>query len=232
LDLKPGMLLHIYLLVEPMPRKHERTSSVDILKLKQDISTLLVQPHEVTSNWGPRLYYCTGLARLVYASGVVTDPGYTLAPRKGPSVPTVQEAGWAPEPVWTQKLEEKSFCPCQESNLDRSVVQPVARHYTDWATWLTDVYEALAEFWQYKIKVFRETCLQCHFVKHKSYLDLHKGLHGNVWTFNHETATVWQNKELVIHFMCVDMLLSTAISPVDETNRTYAEGLRPHISSK
>jgi hypothetical protein len=24
-------------------------------------------------------------------------------------VPTVQEAGWAPEPVWTQRLEEKSF---------------------------------------------------------------------------------------------------------------------------
>jgi hypothetical protein len=26
----------------------------------------------------------------------------TLYPGKGPSVPTVQEAGWAPEPVWTQ----------------------------------------------------------------------------------------------------------------------------------
>jgi hypothetical protein len=24
-----------------------------------------------------------------------------------PPVPTVQEAGWAPEPVWTQRLEEK-----------------------------------------------------------------------------------------------------------------------------
>jgi hypothetical protein len=27
---------------------------------------------------------------------------------KGPPVPIVQEAGWTPEPVWTQKLEEKS----------------------------------------------------------------------------------------------------------------------------
>jgi hypothetical protein len=27
---------------------------------------------------------------------------------KGPPVPIVQEAGWAPEPVWTQRLEEKS----------------------------------------------------------------------------------------------------------------------------
>jgi hypothetical protein len=32
-----------------------------------------------------------------------------LYPRKGPPVPTVQEAEWAPEPVWTQRLEEKSF---------------------------------------------------------------------------------------------------------------------------
>jgi hypothetical protein len=28
-----------------------------------------------------------------------------------PPVPIVQEAGWAPEPVWTQRLEEKSFVP-------------------------------------------------------------------------------------------------------------------------
>jgi hypothetical protein len=38
-------------------------------------------------------------------------PGCALPPGKGPPVPTVQEAGWAPEPVWTQKLEEKSFVP-------------------------------------------------------------------------------------------------------------------------
>jgi hypothetical protein len=28
---------------------------------------------------------------------------------RGLPVPIVQEAGWAPEPVWTQRLEEKSF---------------------------------------------------------------------------------------------------------------------------
>jgi hypothetical protein len=32
-------------------------------------------------------------------------------PGKGPPVPIVQEAGWAPEPVWTQRQEEKSFIP-------------------------------------------------------------------------------------------------------------------------
>jgi hypothetical protein len=38
-------------------------------------------------------------------------PGRALVPEKGPPVPIVQEAGWAPEPVWTQRLEEKSFAP-------------------------------------------------------------------------------------------------------------------------
>jgi hypothetical protein len=57
-----------------------------------------------------------------------------LYPRvKDPPVPIVQEAGWAPEPVWTQRLEEKSFRLCRGSNPDRPVVQPVARRYTAWA---------------------------------------------------------------------------------------------------
>jgi hypothetical protein len=38
-------------------------------------------------------------------------PGRALPLGKGPPVPIVQEAGWAPEPVWTQRLEEKSFAP-------------------------------------------------------------------------------------------------------------------------
>jgi hypothetical protein len=32
-----------------------------------------------------------------------------LAPGKGPTVPIVQEAGLAPEPVWTQRLKEKAL---------------------------------------------------------------------------------------------------------------------------
>jgi hypothetical protein len=38
-------------------------------------------------------------------------PAALVSPGKGPPVPIVQEAGWAPEPVWTQRLEEKSFAP-------------------------------------------------------------------------------------------------------------------------
>jgi hypothetical protein len=70
-------------------------------------------------------------------SGQRHAPAALLPPGKGPPVPIVQEAGWAPEPVWTQRLEENSFRLYLGSNLDRPVVQPVARHYTDWATRLT-----------------------------------------------------------------------------------------------
>jgi hypothetical protein len=42
-------------------------------------------------------------------SGQRHDPA-ALHPRgKKSPVPTGQKAGWAPEPVWTQRLEEKSF---------------------------------------------------------------------------------------------------------------------------
>jgi hypothetical protein len=43
-----------------------------------------------------------------------------LPPGKGSPVPIGQEAGWAPEPVWTQRLEEKSFDPAGDRN-------PIAR---------------------------------------------------------------------------------------------------------
>jgi hypothetical protein len=45
-------------------------------------------------------------------------PGRALPSGKGPPVSIVQEAGWAPEPVWTQRLEAKSFRLCRGSNLD------------------------------------------------------------------------------------------------------------------
>jgi hypothetical protein len=53
--------------------------------------------------------------------------GRDLPPGKGPPVPIVHEAGWAPEPVWTQRLEEKSSTPAGNRT---SIVQSVARHYT------------------------------------------------------------------------------------------------------
>jgi hypothetical protein len=58
-------------------------------------------------------------------------PGSALLPGKGPPIPIVQEAEWAPEPVWIQRLQEKFFRLCRGLNLDSPVVQSVARHYTD-----------------------------------------------------------------------------------------------------
>jgi hypothetical protein len=52
---------------------------------------------------------------------LASRPGRALAPGKGPPVPIVQEAGWASEPVWTQRIEEKSFA----SAGDRT---PVVQH--------------------------------------------------------------------------------------------------------
>jgi hypothetical protein len=69
-------------------------------------------------------------------------PGRALAPGKGHPVPIVQEGGWTLEPVWTQRLEEKDSRLCRGSNLDRPVVQSVAKHYTDWATRLTKLINA------------------------------------------------------------------------------------------
>jgi hypothetical protein len=85
---------------------------------------------------GLRIYssYSFTTSALERVSGQRHAPA-TIYPRgKEHPVPTGQEAGWAPEPVWTQSLEKKSSCLCYGSKLDRPVVQSVARHYTDWAT--------------------------------------------------------------------------------------------------
>jgi hypothetical protein len=44
-------------------------------------------------------------------SGQPHTPAELLPQGKGPPEPIGQEAGWAPEPVWTQRLEAKSFAP-------------------------------------------------------------------------------------------------------------------------
>jgi len=60
--------------------------------------------------------------------GVSVTPWPLFTPGKDP-VPIVQEAGWAPGPVWTG-AENLASPP----GFGPRTVQPVASHYTDWAT--------------------------------------------------------------------------------------------------
>jgi hypothetical protein len=71
-------------------------------------------------------------------SGQRHAPAALLPPGKGPPLPIGQEAEWAPEPVWTQRLEEKSFASAEYRT---PVVQPVVRHYNAWAN------PALMQLW-------------------------------------------------------------------------------------
>jgi hypothetical protein len=83
--------------------------------------------------WGERRYSSKSFSTSALDGGEwsVSRLGRALPSGKGPPVPIVQEAGWAPEPVCTQRLEEKSSA----SVGDRTpVVLSVVRHYTDWAT--------------------------------------------------------------------------------------------------
>jgi hypothetical protein len=83
--------------------------------------------------WGERRYSFYSFLNSALDEGElsVSCPGRALPPGKWPPVPTVQEAGWTPEPVWTQRLEEKSSAFVGDRT---PVVQSVVRHYTDWAT--------------------------------------------------------------------------------------------------
>jgi hypothetical protein len=58
---------------------------------------------------------------------MVNSTTLPLYPRERDPVPIVQEAGWAPGPVWTaaENLALAGF--------DPRTVQPVASHYTDYA---------------------------------------------------------------------------------------------------
>jgi hypothetical protein len=59
---------------------------------------------------------------------VSVTPRSRFTPGKGPPIPIGQEAGWVRDPVWTERLEEKSFRLCRGWKLGRPVVQSFARN--------------------------------------------------------------------------------------------------------
>jgi hypothetical protein len=82
-------------------------------------------------DWGEKRHnsYLFLISALDGVSGQRHAP-VTLYPQEnGPGTHWI--GGCAREPVWTQRLEEKSFVPAKGRTL---VVQSVVRHYTDWAT--------------------------------------------------------------------------------------------------
>jgi hypothetical protein len=75
---------------------------------------------------GGRMY--SSYSFLTSAVDRVSCQRYVLAaliPGKGPRVSIVQEAGWASELVWTQRIEEKLFAFAGDRT---AVIQSVVRH--------------------------------------------------------------------------------------------------------
>jgi hypothetical protein len=129
----------------------------------------------------------------LWGEWLASRPGRALAEGKVSPVPIVQEAGLAPELVWTQRLEEKFSFLCRRSNVDCSVVQPVARHYffpegrvglvpKRGCLLFTLAYYAFPRWYEFgerrwndidrgKPKNSEKNLSQCHFVNHKSHTD-------------------------------------------------------------
>jgi hypothetical protein len=66
---------------------------------------------------------------------VTPRPRFTR--RKKAPLPIVQEAGWASEPVWTQSIEENSFCFCRGSNPSSDL--PVRSQTLYWLSYLVSL---------------------------------------------------------------------------------------------
>jgi hypothetical protein len=81
-------------------------------------------PYMPRRRLGERNYssYSITTSALDGVSGQRHAPAAFYPPGKDSLVPTVQEAGWTPEPDCTQRLQKKSFCLCRGSNLDRPFV--------------------------------------------------------------------------------------------------------------
>jgi hypothetical protein len=69
--------------------------------------------------WRKRYSSYSYLTSALDGSGQRHAPA-ALYPREGPPVPIVQEAGWAPEPVWTE-VRRKFLCLRRGSNVGRPV---------------------------------------------------------------------------------------------------------------
>jgi hypothetical protein len=106
---KEGPIMCSLLMLQCEEQLYITTWSTDkYYKMKQKLKLSRYTPW-----WqlGDRRYssYSLITSALDGGEGSASRPSHALAPGKGPPVPIVQEARWAPEPVWTQRLQEISF---------------------------------------------------------------------------------------------------------------------------
>jgi hypothetical protein len=95
----------------------DRNPVLPIIEPTHSLVTILTEKKLKPSHYTPgerlgeRRYnpYSFSTSALDGGEWSASHPGRALAPGKGSPVPSAQEAGWAPEPVWTQRLQEKSF---------------------------------------------------------------------------------------------------------------------------
>jgi hypothetical protein len=99
-------------------------------------------------------------------SGQRHAPAALLPPGKGLPVPIVQEAGWFPEPVWTQRLEEKSFAITVSPFLGIASVSP----HNNWSNLVVWV---LFQSCRYEIRR--------QFMQSTEHLGFHLDVSSDVW---------------------------------------------------
>jgi hypothetical protein len=103
-----------------------RAQSLSSVKVKKSKAVPLHAIHGGTRGERRNSSYSYLTSALDGGEWSATRRGRALPPGKEQPVPIGQESGWASEPVWTQRLEEKS----SGSVGDRTpVVQSVVSHY-------------------------------------------------------------------------------------------------------
>jgi hypothetical protein len=95
---------------QPYKTQSEKLNCLNTQEIKEKVKQSLYTPWGA---WRERRYssYSFTTSALDGGEWSASRSGRALPPGKELPVPIVQEDGWAPEPVWTQRIEEKSFAP-------------------------------------------------------------------------------------------------------------------------
>jgi hypothetical protein len=108
-----GPRFELGLLVSPSFWEHRFTNYIYVNNKKLKVSHCAPRGAWEERRYGSYSFITSGLDGGEWSA---SRPGRALPLGKGLPVPIVQEAGWAPEPVCTQKLQEKFFAPAGDRN--------------------------------------------------------------------------------------------------------------------